>query len=202
MPAFPYQPEMGSLYAQSFALSAVVPPQSRLFYVGDDDCTNFISQCVWAAYGGWIPALTAQVTAQNRERIKKDVRQVPGVWFGSANHIGSNAWCRVVEFFDFVTRREKTSGPAAVKIAEGGWNSVDPSILRIGDVLQMVVKPYMPNRYGHALYLTSAGGSWDSTRICCHTYDRLNTPLSDFSSYPEIYPKIRALRFGDGIFMS
>lgn len=202
MPGFSYQPDLGSLYAQNFALSGRVPPDFQLFYVGEDDCTNFISQCVWAAYGGWLPAFTPEATAENRSRIKKDVRQVAGAWYGSAAHIGSPAWCRVVEFYDFATRPGKTFGANAMKIAEGGWKDVNPASLRKGDVLQLVVVPYTPNRYGHGLYVTVPGNSWDEVCICCHTNDRLNAPLTEFSSYPDIYPRLRVLRFGAAFFRS
>lgn len=36
-------------YSDCYALT-----ENSLFYVADKDCTNFVSQCVWAGYGGWV----------------------------------------------------------------------------------------------------------------------------------------------------
>ena len=45
-----------------------------------------------------------------------------------------------------------------------------------GDVLQLVVRSYIPGQYGHSLYVTKSGRTWDDILICCHSYDRLDEP--------------------------
>lgn len=197
----PYQPALGSMYAQSYALSDNLPENQRLFYYDrGEDCTNYISQCVWAAYGGWIPGFTPVIVQKNEERILQDYRQVGGVWYGSRRNIGSNRWCRVEEFFTFVTDHKKTLGPRAAVIAEGGWNEVNPAGILTGDVIQMIVMDYKPNRYGHSLFVTREGQSWDDLLICCHTDDRLNEPMGWFAQFPQVYSRIRVLRFESGMF--
>lgn len=200
---FPYDPAPGAVYARSYAISDTVPPETRLFYHDPgDDCTNFISQCVWAAYGGWIPGFSPELVAENARRIREDVRQVSGLWYGSAWHIGSTRWCRVVEFYDFVTGRANPLGPRAQLTAEGDWSSVDPAAVRAGDVIQLVVATYTAQRYGHGLYVTQAGGAWENTLVCCHSIDRLDTPLAAFAAYPDVYRRLRVLRFGPAAFGS
>ena len=202
MPVFSYDAGAGTRYARQYALMDTVPEDERLFfYDPNDDCTNFISQCVWAAYGGWVPGSGGAAVVLNAPRIRQDVRQVPGVWFGSRSHIGSTRWCRVEEFYSFATAR-KPAGPAAVRIADGDFRSVDPRRILAGDVVQLVVASYTPDRFGHGLYVTQAGGDWNEVRICCHTYNRRDTPMSEFASQPAVYPRLRVLRFGLGTFPS
>jgi hypothetical protein len=48
-------PQNGIAYARMYALYAFVPEAKRLFYYDSGtDCANFASQCIWAAYGGWV----------------------------------------------------------------------------------------------------------------------------------------------------
>jgi hypothetical protein len=126
---------------------------------------------------------------------------IPFVWCGSAYFSGSNNWCRVVDFYNYLLA-PKNFGPAAFKIYEGNWENADLSNIAEGDIIQMVVLGYAPNRYGHCLYVTKGGTSYDDIRICCHSYDRLDAPLSEFSNFPEQYPKIRIMRFKDANFIT
>jgi predicted GH43/DUF377 family glycosyl hydrolase len=198
-----YDSFQGSMYAQDYALYKEVPVIQRLFYYGDsDDCTNFISQCVWASYGGWVSGIDAPTVGINTKRIKTDIRQVKGEWFGSESNIGSNKWCRVEEFFKYVTDKSKGIGPTAQLVSEGTFWSVDPRIIKQGDVIQMVVTTYTKDRYGHGLFVTKAGSTWDEVLICCHTYDRMNVPMIWFAQYPQIYQKLRILRFLPSKFVS
>lgn len=199
---FLYNPDAGALYARNFALYDSIPPEMRLFYYDmQDDCTNFISQCIWAAYGGWFPDLSPKSTDVNASRIKRDVRQITGVWFGSRNNIGSPEWCRVQELFSYVTA-QKARGPMASLVAEGDFFTIEPGLIRSGDVIQMVVASYTPDRYGHSLYVTKAGLRWENVLICCHSIDRLNAPMTVFSMMPENYRKLRILRFREAVFDS
>lgn len=200
---FLYDTNKGSMYAQTYALNNEVPKEQRLFYYSEgDDCTNFISQCVWAAYGGWLAGTDEQTVNNNSKRIKSDIRQVKGIWFGSATNIGSNKWCRVEEFYRYVTDKTKDIGPIAELIAEGSFWSIDPRIIKKGDVIQMVVTTYTRDRYGHGIYVTKAGNTWDEVLICCHTFDRLNEQVIWFAQYPYIYEKLRILRFKPAKFES
>lgn len=198
-----YNPRVGSIYARSFALFDNVPAGQQLFYYAkDSDCTNFISQCVWAAYGGWIPGFSEKMVSINSKRILSDTRQIRGIWYGSKNSIGSTSWCRVEDFFRYVTNSQKPMGPSARLVAEGGWDGVDPSLIAPGDVVQLVVSDYAPDRFGHGLYVVASGASFNEILICCHTVNRLDVPLSDFAEHPEIYPKLRVLHFSSAVFGS
>ena len=199
---FPYDAANGVMYARLYALYALVPEKMRLFFYdrNGSDCTNFVSQCVWAAYGGWLPGIEPENIERNRERIRQHIRFAPFVWYGSPTFTGSNAWCRVVEFFDYCLQ-PKANGPKAVKIGEGDWSDIKPSLLKEGDVIQLVVSSYAAYRYGHCLYVTREGTTWDSVQICCHSIDRMDSPLSEFAYAPKEYPKLRVIRFKDTSFI-
>lgn len=194
-----YDAARGVEYARAYADYYRVSEEKRLFSYGINDCTNFCSQCVWAAYGGWLPGFEDSVIEENKRRINSGIRMVPYIWYGSRYFSGSNKWCRVEEFYEYSVAMKDT-GPSAYKIYEGDWRNFDPAIAREGDVIQMAVRSYAPYRYGHCLYVTQSGNSPDRVRICCHTYDRLDAPLSEFSSQPDEYIKLRVIRFRDAWF--
>lgn len=197
---FEYNPKIGIAYARAYAMYNLVPEESHLFYYDSgNDCANFISQCVWAAYGGWKDGMDPQSVAANRVRINRQIRMMPLIWYGSPSFSGSNKWCRVLEFYTYAVT-EKGAGPQAQNIAEGNWRSIPPTLIRVGDVLQLMVQSYMPGQYGHSLYVTKAGRNWDDILICCHSYDRLDVPLSSFAMWPAQYPRLRVMRFGGANF--
>ncbi|MGI6124628.1 MAG: amidase domain-containing protein [Acetivibrionales bacterium] len=191
-----YDEKKGIAYARLYAEYFNLHDNKKLFFYDSNgsDCTNFCSQCVWAAYGGWIPGIDDSIVNENKQRIKKQIRMVPSVWYGSLFFSGSNKWCRVVEFYDY-SLLPKSFGPLAYKIYEGDWQGFSPMVVEAGDIIQLVVKTYAPYRYGHCLYVTQEGATNYEIKICCHSYDRLDAPLSEFSSFPEIYTKLRVMRF-------
>lgn len=192
---------LGTIYAQSFALFDNIPENERLFYYAKDmNCTNFISQCIWASYGGWKVGFSEKKIAENKERILNDIRQVKGIWYGSSSNIGSNRWCRVTEFYDYVLDDKKNFGPMAELIDEGTFETIKPETIKVGDVIQMIVASYTADRYGHAVFVTREGKSFDDILICCNSDDRLNEPLSWFEQFPDIYRSLRILRFKNALF--
>lgn len=199
---FAYDASQGIAYARTYADYFKIPESLRLFFYDQNgsDCTNFCSQCIRAAYGGWIHGFDEITVTNNKELIKKNNRMAPYLWYGSLFFSGSNKWCRVVEFYDYCLT-SKTFGPVAVQIYEGNWQNIKVSSIRAGDIIQMVVASYMPYRYGHCLYVTQKGNSFQEVKICCHSYDRLDAPLIEFSNFPKQYTKIRIMRFKDANFI-
>jgi hypothetical protein len=197
---FAYDPQNGALYAQTYALYSNVPDDKRLFFYDAEgnDCANFASQCIWAGYGGWLPGVDAATVEENRRRIRANVRQT-SAWYGSASHAGTTKWTRVEELFAYVAAR-KQIGPSGNLIVTGDWDAIRPDMIRQGDVIQLVVTGYMSHRFGHNLYVTRAGHTFNDIAICCHSYDRLNAPLSSFSSFPDAYPRARVIRFHPAAF--
>ena len=195
-----YDPALGTLYARTYALYAHVPIDQRLFFYDaqGNDCANFASQCIWAAYGGWRPGLGPAEIADNRKRIRSNFRQT-AEWYGSQTSAGSNRWRRVEELFAYLVA-SKNKGPKGSMIMKGGWNQIDPQAIHQGDLVQLVVSGYADYRFGHSLYVTQAGPTFDEILICCHSYDRLDAPLSSFARYPDAYPTVRVIRLHNGVF--
>ena len=197
-----YDAKKGIEYARFYAEYSKLSDDKKLFLYDSNgnDCTNFCSQCVWASYGGWIPGVDEDTVYENREQIKKLIRMIPSIWYGSLFFSGSNKWCRVVEFYDYSIAAKRT-GPSAYKIYEGDWQNFDPTGIREGDVIQLIVKTYSPYRYGHCLYVTQAGGTNNDIKICCHSYDRLDAPLNEFSDFQDMYTKLQVIRFKSAQFL-
>ncbi len=197
---YPYNPQNGIAYARMYALYAFVPEAKRLFYYDSGtDCANFASQCIWAAYGGWVNGSDPECIRLNRERIRAFTRMAPYTWYGSADFSGSNKWCRVLELYQYAIT-PKAVGARGSLVAEGDWNSVKPEVIIAGDIIQLVVQSYMPGRYGHTLYVTKSGIHWRDVLICCHSYDRLDSPMSEFADNPDEYRKLRVIRLGKANF--
>jgi len=198
---YDYNPQLGSLYAQTYALYYRLPEWQRLFYYEPqgNDCANFASQCIWAAYGGWIPGMDEQTISQNRQRILQNVRQVGGVWHGSASNMGTLIWQRVNDLYSYIVTN-RGFGPAGDLVAEGDWASIDPVAIKQGDLVQMVVTTYSGSGYGHSLFVTKPGTVWSDVFICSHSRDRLNTPMSEFASNPAVYPRLRVIRMREARF--
>lgn len=198
---YKYDAEAGVNYALKYANYYSLPENQRLFYYAENgsDCSNFISQCLWASYGGYLPGDDLSTIQKNISRIKTYVRQVTPVWFGSTAFPGSTNWCNVEALYNYLVS-QKSEGPKGKMIAEGLFTDVQPTIFKNGDVIQLIVKGYNYGRFGHSLYVTQEGSNYYDVRICCHSYDRRNTPLMEFAEQPEVYPKMRLLRMSDSYF--
>ncbi len=197
----PYDREKGISYARMYALYKEVPQEKRLFFYAANelDCANFASQCLWAAYGGWLPGEDEPTIVENRKRIANMQGMVPGTWYGSATFAGPARWSGVEALFAYLIANQ-SKGPRGVKTAEGTWDKIDPGLIQAGDIIQMVVAGYADYRYGHTLYVTQEGPTFGDILICCHSYDRRDSPLSEFSGNPDMYKKMRLIRMKDAYF--
>lgn len=132
----------GIAYAKRFAKA------KRFFYIVPDrnDCTNFISQCVWAAYGGF----DKNSDAKTKKNISNKFRMIKGTWFGGTGG-GSSAWESVNPFYTYVNKA-KTYGPKGK-----GYNNnklvKSLTNIQVGDVLQSR-EDGKKNVYKHSTYVT------------------------------------------------
>lgn len=132
----------GIAYAKRFAKA------KRFFYIvpNGNDCTNFISQCVWAAYGGF----DKNSDAKTKKNISNKFRMIKGTWFGGTGG-GSSAWESVNSFYTYVNKA-KTYGPKGK-----GYNNnklvKSLTNIQVGDVLQSR-EDGKKNVYKHSTYVT------------------------------------------------
>lgn len=153
--SYTYDRERGRRYADLYYSTG----NDSCFYKAEANCTNWVSQCVWAAYGGWSDGdsiTTMQTNIANRKRMQPSTSM--DNWFGHKNGI-SNPWGNVTHFYNFVTSSPAT-GPCATQKNDGKkWsgNFVSTEIVT-GQVLQ--VRDGSSGKYAHSVYVT--GGTNDS----------------------------------------
>jgi hypothetical protein len=126
------------------------PNNSPFCYYQGEDCTNFVSQCIWAGYGAYpYPYDDAKL----KENMLNKVRMVPGVW--AADEKGAlMKWCRVDTFYDYVTDKTKTYGPKGDGINdEGKYVALSAYYLHPGNVLQFRFSNSTGN-YNHSVLVT------------------------------------------------
>lgn len=121
------------------------------------DCTNFVSQCIFAGTGvmNFTPTF--------------------GWYYINANE-KSPSWTGVPYFYDFMARTEVTPGPLAIPV-------VRLALLQPGDVVQLRHTPY--EEFGHTALIVAA--SWPSTLsqilVSAHSQNSDFRPLSSYQVY-------------------
>lgn len=171
--SYSYDRERGRRYADLY----YTEDSNQAFYKAPDslgDCTNWVSQCVWAAYGGWsdgddYDTMLANINAKKRMQPWTSMDN----WFGHQNGI-SNPWGNVSNFWNFCTQTQET-GPQATGYHNneqwsGAYISTD---IITGQVLQ--VKKSTDSTYQHSVYVTGGtNDSFENIKITQHSpYNRI-----------------------------
>lgn len=161
---------LGVKYALEFALK---DKNHRLFYTaGDSDCTNFVSQCIWASLGSYNPS-DNDSTMSN---IKNGRCMIKNLWLGN-EYGGTMSWENVEGLWSFLLEKSKfnVEGINQNKLVSN-LNLFDISE---GDIIQ--VRKRNDYRYSHSAYVTLV--KKDKDRPCIyvsqHSYDKLNRNLED-----------------------
>lgn len=155
--------------------------QNYIFKRMDADCTNFVSQCLWAGYGG-----TSGYSLSNTEALKARVaanyRQT-SEWYGrnydSSSQYATGPFMRVVELWSYATGNTG-NGPRATGYNNNNvWTSLSV-VPRTGDVLQFY--SFSKNRYNHSVIVSSTNNPslsnmLDRIWVCQHSGDYVNRPL-------------------------
>jgi hypothetical protein len=184
--SFSYDSGRAIAYARKFAES---PCKELFVYYQDEDCTNFVSQCVWAGYGIYpIP--------YNYDKLKslalQKIRMVPGVWAADAKGALAN-WCRVSNFYDYVTDTSNPYGPKGAGINnESRYYNLSPQYVVHGCVLQFRYSNAKKNSpYNHSVIVSldeSPAYNYKKIQVCSHSNDHTDYPLTTiidgFSGYP------------------
>ncbi|HEY8462492.1 MAG TPA: amidase domain-containing protein, partial [Bacillota bacterium] len=125
--------------AVKYALAYAESKNDRLFYTAkkkenpnvEMDCTNFVSQCIWAGYVGFDGN-----EALAKDKIAKQIGMVRNEWHGGPGG-GTGNWENVNKLWDYMTDSSKDAGPRGI-----GHNNLKPyynmsvNDINIGDVLQ------------------------------------------------------------------
>lgn len=173
--AYSYRATVGVEYANKYYST-----NNTCFKTASPDCTNFVSQCIWAAYGGWSPGdtvATMTTNIANRKRMMSSSNITN--WFGHNNGHG-NPWENVENLWSFVTGNP-SEGPKANGYNNNGlYTAVVPQVINNGEVLQFWNHDL--NRYRHSVYVVKTLG-WQNTsyydvKVAAHSQNGL-FPLSD-----------------------
>ena len=143
---YTYSGNRGASYANKYYSSA----NSYFYTATGRDCTNFVSQCIWAGYGGWNTSMSNSTMQSN---ITNNVRMT-STWFAGSGG-GAPAWENVDELWNYVVGNTGT-GPKAVGYNNGGYyTDLLPIDIAVGDVLQ---RGSDGSDYSHSVYVVSVPG--------------------------------------------
>jgi hypothetical protein len=202
--SYSYKPNLGKQYAQLYAENR----SASLFYEvppgAGGNCTNFVSQCVWAAYGGGSYPWNNQKT---RSDIVNKVRMVNNVWHaGLKGGGGTSAWENVEAFWNYVTQ-SKTVGPNGKGYNNNSpYYNLAPTSFAEGDVIQ--AKFSSSTSYSHSMYVTlfltpSHGSDYTRIYVSQNSYDVYNRALTDvIKSFGHQDCFIRLIKFSSANFNS
>lgn len=189
-----YSPANAVKYARKYANVGKNKKGKLLFYyVNGNDCTNFVSQCVWAGYGGYV----SDDISKTKKRIANKT-YMTGSWYGGTGGGYAN-WENVSKFASYVSA-SKTYGPRG-KIYNNNGKCTKLSGIKLGDVIQM--KSANASRYGHSLFVTQVNytpGAGSTYFVSCHSYDALNKNLADVYSEWGRNSYARRISFSDAKF--
>jgi len=176
-----------SIKAVSWARDHVLDGTDGYFtYDPGGNCQNFVSQCVWAGYGG--PTAGSGDITQN---ILNDVRMVPGSsgWYGCLNGYANNcsAWISVNSFWNYATAN-KEKGPRATGYNdEGLYTGIAADDIPEGSVLQLRngLRPNNDGKYQHSVICTEVksdvtSNMYSKVRVCSNTSDYDNVQLKSY----------------------
>ena len=148
------------------------------------NCQNFVSQCVWAGYGG-----PTAGSGNVRQNILNDVRMVSGSsgWYGCPRGYFdySSAWISVNSFWTYVTSSPNL-GPKGIGYNDGGlYTGLNADDLMEGRVLQLKNGPRTEanGRYQHSVIVSSTADSeimstqYNKIYVCANNNDVCDVSL-------------------------
>lgn len=195
-----YNSTNGVKYARLYALQN--NPKNLVFARASLDCTNFVSQCVWAAYGGWkIDTEKFTNVSINRTRVANKERMTSS-WYGAKYGKGdiSNNFCGVTYFYNYVTDSKKSFGPQGKGYGKASTDKFDLSKVRVGDVIQFYLASY--GNWRHSTYVSSVtkvGADDYKIFLCTHQSDHKDISITEYLSN---FDKARGIHFENGKFSS
>lgn len=181
-------------YSDCYALT-----ENSLFYEADKDCTNFVSQCVWAGYGGWVngdeTANAQNIAAHYRMYHHNNSDWYTTSWFAHKNG-GSSPWESATSHGNFALGNTGSGlGPFGLGSTTAVlYSNYDASSIQRGDVVQL---GRSANDIRHSVIVRTAGSSFENIFVNSHNSKHYNYPLS---KYFETYSYIRVIHYRPAFF--
>ncbi len=200
---FSFDSNKGIDYAKKYAIYSQISDEEKLFYYAYNggDCTNFISQCVWAAYGGYIKD-DIRETKKNISKKRKMVYtgNLKNSWYGTQPEGGGTPyWENVEQFFNYVTS-PKEVGPRGKVYGSGKQADFDLNNVAPGDIIQFW--PDGKGKWYHSVFVTGIHEKSNAFHIfvCQHSMDVKNRPLIELLNWNTNKGQIRGIRFDSAVF--
>ncbi|AFM01237.1 hypothetical protein Desde_2937 [Desulfitobacterium dehalogenans ATCC 51507] len=149
----------------------------RFFYTAcGNDCTNFVSQCIWAGYGGYIEGNDTQT----KNNIFNRVRMVNNVWqAGAIGGGGVPNWENATNLWNYVTTNTGDGPRATGANNNQPYYNLPPSSIYYGNALQ--IRSGSSGEYAHSVFVTysldSSTTEYNQVLVSQHTYDKYNRNL-------------------------
>lgn len=139
----PYNTSSGVAYALSYAES----PNPNFYYYENADCTNFVSQCLRAAYGGTNSGISSKSA-------------MTSTWYGGSGG-GSTSWESVPGLWKQVVTSYPGNGPNGTGYNNNSpYYNFAPGRIYLGEVLQFKnISSSTLVEYSHSVYVTSSKNS-------------------------------------------
>ena len=178
-------------YASSYALT----PNYKFNYLGDIDCQNFASQCVWYALGGTNTTSAISSHAEPMASAGSNARN----WYydGSGGHDALWHWTSVQNFGSMISGSNASYYGLYGTITSGFANA------KVGDVIQVDFinseHPTLDGHYDHSLVvvgITGTSGSLTASqiRVSGHSSCVSNVPLTYYYSSSANYRTIHIVQ--------
>jgi hypothetical protein len=149
-----------------------------IFYKINADCTNFVSQCIWAGYVGF----SAAAVAAAKTKIAKRTGMIYTEWHAGTGG-GTDSWENVDDMFGYMSDTAKDAGPkVTVYNNNKRYTGVEISSINPGDVLQFKNSFGGGSGYDHSVIVTAKASNADSYSevfITCHTTNHRNYSLQE-----------------------
>ncbi|MCO1600862.1 amidase domain-containing protein [Desulfosporosinus nitroreducens] len=162
-------------WAQRFAEA---DESDRFFYTAytpsENDCTNFVSQCIWAGYGGYVEGNDTQT----KNNINNRVRMVNNVWQAGTGG-GVPNWESVTNLWSYATTNTG-NGPRATGLNnDQPYYNLSPSSIYYGNAIQ--ARTGSSGNYTHSVFVTysldSSTTEYNQVLVSQHTGDMYNRNL-------------------------
>jgi len=198
---FTYNPTIGINYANKYHTS-----YNTCFKSITEDCTNFVSQCIWAAYGGWSSGDSTQTMANNiidgitnGRRMNKNTNITK--WFGHSNGHG-NAWESVENLWNFTTSNP-SEGPKATGYNNNAlYTGIAPGSIFLGNVIQFWSSSL--GRYRHSMYVVERGSApytYADVVVASHSSNGRYSLATKIAGWGGTSCKMRRLSFNSANFL-
>lgn len=181
--------------------------QNYIFKRASLDCTNFVSQCVWAGYGGTNgytipsnPSSNNSTCIALKKRVKSDYRMT-SQWYGRNydSTLGDppSNFCGVENFYNYVTSNSGNGPKATAYNNNKVYTSLSTKIKK-GDVLQFYNSD--TGRYYHSVVVVSetdySVSDYKKVKVAQHEDEYNNRSLSELiNNFGGSSCKMRLLRF-------